>query len=140
MREIHLRDARRYRNDAAKHRQKAADEYGKGSPALEEPMHDQQAIVREVDVLTVAFDDRNASKTADRVTRRISGQLARQRNGNRKPDVAQMAGRGEAAGDGEDDLRPDRHPDIPEYQGDEQAEIAVRIDERDDRLLEVFHR
>src|ERR1700722_5469396 len=140
MREVHLGDAGRYRDDTAQHGQKPADKDSEGPPALEEPVDAHETIVREVHVLSITLDDRHAAEAADRVAHRVAGPLPGPRDADRQPEVAQVAGGREPAGDWKNDLGADRDGHVPQCQADEQAEIAVRVDERHDRLLEVFHR
>ncbi len=47
------------------HRQEAADEDREGAPALEKAMDDLQPLVRDVNVTSVALDERNAAVTPD---------------------------------------------------------------------------
>ncbi len=50
------------------------------------------------------------------------------RRDNRKPEVAQVAGRHQGARDRQQQFRADRHTDVPKRQADEEAEVAVVID------------
>ena len=73
VREVHLRDPGRNRDDAPQNRQKTANEDCESSPALEETMHDQQSVVREMNVLSIPFDERHAAEAADRITDGAAG-------------------------------------------------------------------
>ena len=51
-----------------------------------------------------------------------------------------MAGCGQAARDGKNDLAADRRADVSEREREEEADVTVLVDERDEEMLECFHR
>ena len=132
-----------YRDDATHHRQKAADEDRKRSPAFEETRaRASDAVVREMNVLSVPFDKRHAAVTPDRVPDRAARPTRPQRaTAIVSHEIAQMSGGRQRAGHRQHDLAcRSAAPTFPKHERDEEADVAVVVDERDDGLLQVLPR
>ena len=65
----------------------------------------QQPLVRDVDVLPVAFDERHAAEAPDGVAERAARQLADERHDDREPQAAQVAGRHQSPRRGQEQSR-----------------------------------
>ena len=99
-----------------------------------------ESLVREVHVLSVAFEQRNAAVTSDRVADRVAGKFAGDCDGNREPEAAQSVRlRSSAPATGISTSRPSARRNFPARAPRKSPTISVVIDQPDDGLLKMLH-
>ena len=90
-------------------------------------------------ILAELLDERPSTETADRIADASAGEFTRDGDRDRGPQALEMPGRDQGAGPREHDLAPDRGAEIAQRHSDEEAAVAVLVDQRQDEGLEVLH-